>query len=107
VIAEDDTLAGYVNVHGRPPAFEGADGRAYSVGVFSDDEPAADGTYGASLLFLRWTADAQPDGHLESGYLARDADAAAAEAAVGRLPLLEVKRTLDELIVRRDAGAPA
>ena len=53
MIAEDDTLAGYVSVHGRPPAFEGADGRAYSVGIFSDEEPQADGRFGASLLFLR------------------------------------------------------
>jgi len=100
LIAEDDTLAGYVAVHGRPPAFEGSDGRAYSVGVFSDDEPQADGRFGASLLFLRWSVASAPDGHLESDYLAWDRDAAAAEAAVGRLPLLEVKRTLDALIAR-------
>ena len=104
MIAEDDTLAGYVAVHGRPPAFEGSDGRAYSVGVFSDDDPQPDGCYGASLLFLRWSETSAPDGHLESDYLAYDADAAAAEAAVGRLPLLEVKRTLDHLIARRTGG---
>ena len=45
-MAEDDTLAGYHAVHGRAPAFEGVDGRAYSVGVFSDDDPAPDGRYG-------------------------------------------------------------
>ena len=101
MIAEDDTLAGYVTVHGRPPAFEGSDGRAYSVGVFSDEEPQADGRYGASLLFLRWSEASAPDGHLESDYLAWDRDAVAAEAAVGRLPLVEVKRTLDDLIARR------
>lgn len=107
MIAEDDTLAGYVAVHGRPPAFEGSDGRAYSVGVFSDEEPQADGCYGASLLFLRWSETSAPDGHLESGYLARDRDATAAEAAVGRLSLLDVKRTLDDLIARRAGGRDA
>ena len=107
MIAGDDTLAGYVAVHGRPPAFEGTDGRSYSVGVFSDDDPHPDGRYGAALLFLRWSEAAEPDGHLESDYLAYDRDAAVAEAAVARLSLLEVKRTLDALIARRAAeGRP-
>ena len=107
MIAEDDSLAGYVALHGRPPAFEGSDGRAYSVGVFSDEEPQADGRFGASLLFLRWSEASTPDGHLESGYLAWDRDAAAAEAAVGRLSLDVVKRTLDDLIARRAGGRDA
>jgi hypothetical protein len=107
LIAEDDTLAGYVAVHGRPPAFEGSDGRAYSVGVFSDDDPQPDGRYGASLLFLRWSEASAPDGHLESDYLAWDQDPAAAEAAVNRMTLLEVKEMLDRLIARRAGGRDA
>lgn len=103
----DDTLSGYQKVHGRPPAFEGSDGRAYSAGVFSDDDPASDGTYGASLLFIRWSVDQSPDGHLESDYLARSANPAEAETQVGNLTLLEVKQRLDELIARRDAGVTA
>jgi hypothetical protein len=103
MIAEDETLAGYVAVHGRPPAFEGPDGRAYSVGVFSDDEPGGDGHYGASLLFIRWSENQEPDGHLETAYLARANDATDAEAQVGRMTLVQVKRTLDDLIARRGA----
>jgi len=102
VIAEDDTLHGYQTAHGRPPAFEGSDGRAYSAGVFSDDDPDAAGTYGASLLFIRWSADQQPDGHLESDYLARAVDAATAETEVGRMTLEQVKAALDGLIARRE-----
>ena len=49
--ASDETLSGYQAVHGRAPAFEGTDGRAYSVGVFSDDDPGADGRFGASLRY--------------------------------------------------------
>ena len=98
MIAEEDTLAGYHAVHGRAPAFEGSDGRPYSVGVFSDDDPDPEGRYGASLLFIRWSPDNAPDGHLESDYLARAVDPAAAEAAVGQLKLLEVKTILDHLI---------
>ena len=101
-MAEDDTLAGYHAVHGRAPAFEGVDGRAYSVGVFSDDDPAPDGRYGAALLFIRWSADNAPDGHLESDYLARAVDPAAAEAEVGQLRLSDVKAILDQLIASKN-----
>lgn len=98
MIADDETLAGYQSIHGRAPAFEGSDGHPYSAGVFSDDDPAPDGTFGAALLFIRWSKDNQPEGHLETGYLARAADAGEAEAALGRLTLTQVKDHLERLI---------
>ena len=101
MIADEETLAGYQAVHGRAPAFEGADGHPYSVGVFSDDDPSPDGTFGAALLFIRWSKDNEPDGHLETDYLARAKDANEAEATLGRLTLVEVKRHLDTLIGRK------
>jgi hypothetical protein len=94
----DDTLSGYVAVHGRPPGFEGSDGRPYSVAVFSDDDPGADGRFGAALIFIRWSPSNAPEGHLESDYLAFSDDPAVAEAEVGRLGLADVKRILDSLI---------
>lgn len=94
----DETLAGYVAVHGRPPGFEGSDGRPYSVAAFSDDDPGPDGRYGAALIFIRWSASNAPEGHLESDYLAFSDDPATAEAEVGRLSLVDVKRILDTLI---------
>ncbi len=103
--AADDTIAGYAAVHGRPPGFEGSDGRPYSVGVFSDDDPGPDGRYGAALIFIRWAPDNAPDGHLESDYLAFDATPAEAEAAVGRLSLAEVKTILDRLIAEKSGTA--
>jgi len=105
VIASEMTLAGYQEAHARPPAFEGSDGRAYTVGVFSDDDPGADGRYGASLLFIRWSVSQEPDGHLESDYLARAVHAADAEARLGAMTLADVKAALDGLIARRDARA--
>lgn len=96
--ASDDTLAGYAAVHGRPPGFEGSDGRPYSVAVFSDDDPGPDGRYGAALIFIRWSPVNAPEGHLESDYLAFSNHAATAEAEVGRLTLAEVKGILDALI---------
>jgi hypothetical protein len=98
VTAADDTLAGYVSVHGRPPGLEGSDRRPYSVAVFSDDDPGPDGRYGAALIFIRWSPANAPEGHLESDYLAFSEDPAQAEAEVGRLPLSDVKRILDDLI---------
>ncbi len=104
MIAPDDTLAGYVSVHGRPPGFEGSDGRPYSVAVFSDDDPGPDGRFGAALIFIRWSAANAPEGHLESDYLAFNGDPSAAEAEVGRLSLAEVKRILDVLIASARAA---
>lgn len=37
---DDTTLGGYQHVHGRPPAFGAADGRAYSVATFTADAAA-------------------------------------------------------------------
>ncbi len=102
----DDTLAGYVAVHGRPPGFTGSDGHAYSVGVFSDDDPGPDGRYGAALLFIRWSASNAPDGHLESDYLGFGPTPAVAEAEVGRLTLHGVKEILDALIASHPGSGP-
>ena len=96
--ASDETLAGYQKVHGRPPAFEGSDGRAYSVGVFSDDDPGVDGRYGASLLFVRWSKGQEPEGHIETDYLVRAATPTDAETELGRMRLIDIKRQLDALI---------
>jgi hypothetical protein len=97
----EETLGGYQAVHGRPPAFEGADGRSYSAGIFSEDAPGPDGRYGAAVIFVRWSASNEPDGHLETGFLAYDADASRAEHAVGLMTLVEAKRHLDGLIGER------
>jgi len=105
VTVADDTLAGYIAVHGRPPGFEGSDGRPYSVAAFSDDDPGPDGRYGAALIFIRWSPSNAPEGHLESDYLAFNDDPAAAEADVGRLALADVKRILDDLIADSRRGA--
>ncbi len=97
---DDATLAGYRKRHERAPAFEGSDGRAYSVEVFSDAVPDEAG-FGAALLFVRWTpAGNAPDGHVETDYLAFAPTAAAAEAALGAMSLHDVKAALDRAIAR-------
>lgn len=94
----DETLGGYQAVHGRPPAFQGSDGRSYSAGIFSEDTPGPDGRYGAAVIFVCWSSSNEPEGHLETGFLVRDADPSRAEQAVGQMTLLDAKRHLDGLI---------
>ncbi len=99
---QDTTLGGYQRVHGRPPAFGGADGRAYSVATFVDEVAAGAGRYGAALVFVAWADGAErPVGHLETDYLAFGATPDAAEGPVLALSLEEVKARLDDCVARR------
>jgi hypothetical protein len=95
---DDDTLGGYERVHARPPAFGGADGNAYTVSIFVEDEPDERAQYGAALLFLRWSPGGErPIGHVETDYLAFGTTPEDARARLADLPLHEVKRHLDLL----------
>lgn len=99
---QDTTLGGYQQVHGRPPAFGGADGRAYSVATFVDEVDDGSGRYGAALVFVAWAEGAErPTGHLETDYLAFGATPEAAEGPVLALSLDEVKARLDACVARR------
>lgn len=101
-MTDDSTLGGYLDRHARPPAFQGRDGRAYSVAIYVDDAPGMDGRFGAALLFVRWTVEGErTEGHVESDYLAFGPTAAEATAAVRALSLWEVKAQLDQAIERR------
>lgn len=102
-MTDEATLGGYQRVHHRPPAFGGADGRAYSASVFVDDAPDPAGRYGAALIFVRWDGGEKPVGHLETDYLAFGANADAAAAAVLALSLREVKAHLDRCVAKGPA----
>jgi hypothetical protein len=96
---EDSTLGGYLDIHRRPPAFEGSDGRMYSAEIYVDDQPCEDGTYGAAVLFVRWSPDGvRPDGHLETEYLAHRQTPYDARNALRRLTLYQVKSELDRIV---------
>lgn len=98
-MSDDATLGGYLDRHERAPAFEGSDGRAYSAAVYVDDEPDADGRYGAAVLFVQWSESGErPTGHLETPYLGFGATAEEAAAQVRALTLFEVKAHLDRAI---------
>lgn len=104
---DEKTIGGYMAVHARPAAFEGADGLSYSVEIGADETGDPSNAYGAYLLFLRWRrGDPKVSGHLETDFLARAATAEEARTRVGALSLDAVKSLLDDLI-RSQPGAVA
>lgn len=100
-MTDDSTLGGYLEIHRRPPAFEGSDGEAYSAAVFVDEEPDEGGRFGAAVLFVRWSHGGErPVGHLESPYLVHGSTPAEADALLRDLTLHELKRQLDLAIAQ-------
>jgi len=95
-----NTIGGYMAVHQRPAAFEGPDGRAYSVDLVAYPTGDPVRAFGAFLLFVRWSVGGQPalDGHVESDYLAYGGSEAEAIAALGAMPLSSVRSTLSAIL---------
>ena len=101
-MTEDETLGGYVEIFRCPPAFRGADNVSYTAEILVDEEPDEGKQFGAAVLFIRWSPDSdQPDGHLETAYLARGETPAQARKAVEGLTLYKLKEHLDRLIEDR------
>ncbi|MCA0374733.1 MAG: hypothetical protein LCH84_03630 [Gemmatimonadetes bacterium] len=86
-------------VHKRPAAFEGVDGASYSVDILTDTTGDRTAPWGAYLLFVRWGAgEPEVQGHLETGFLTTGGSELVVRHALGAIPLLTVKATLDGLI---------
>ena len=101
-MTEDETLGGYIDAFHCPPAFWGADGVSYTAEIVVDEEPDAEKRFGASVLFISWASDSrQPDGHLETTFLAHGKTRTRARVAVENLTLYELKEHLDRLIEDR------
>ena len=96
------TLGGYLTRHERAPAFGGSDGQAYSVAIWTDEEPDERGRYGAALLFVRWSpAGDRPMGTVETPPLAWGRSPEEADQRVRVLSLFDVKAALDAAIAAR------
>jgi hypothetical protein len=88
--------------HGRAAAFGGRDGQAYSVGLWVDDLPDAQGRFGAAIVFVQWSPGGdRPVGHVETEYLAWGRSPAEAEERLKALSLYDVKAALDQAIAER------
>lgn len=104
--ADDTTLGGYPAVHGRAPAFEGADGEPYTVAVEAEHTAGAAEPWAAYLVFVRWARTGTAVmGHLETGDLVTGASEAEVRDALGALPLARVREILDGTIRHKQSGA--
>lgn len=100
----DATLAGYRREHERPPAFEGADGHAYTVEVDVEETGDAARPFASFFVFPRWAATgAGIMGHVESGDIATARTAADARRAAEEWTLFEIREELDAAIRRQEA----
>jgi hypothetical protein len=104
--AQDLTLGGYMEKHGRVPAFDGADGQPYTVDIdVEEDGENAAAPFVSFLVFIRWAATgAGIMDHLESGDIARGATEDEARQGALDLSLYEIKAELDAAIERRRAA---
>lgn len=101
-MTEDETLGRYIEAFHCPPAFRGGDGISYTAEIIVDEEPDETQQFGAAVLFIRWSKDSdQPDGHLETSYLAHSETPSQVRTAVEELTLYELKKHLDRLIEDR------
>ncbi len=90
--------------HDRAAAFGGSDGQAYSVAIYVEELADQQGRYGASLLFVRWSAGGdRPVGHVETETLAWGRTREEAADRLRVLSLYDVKAALDEAIARAPA----
>jgi len=102
----DATLGGYLEVHNRPPAFEGSDGHPYTVAIEVEKTANLRAPWVAYLVFPRWAATGLGViGHVETPVLWEGTGADQVVARAGETPLLDVKRLLDEAIQRRSEDA--
>jgi hypothetical protein len=98
----DGTLGGYLELHNRPPGFEGIDGQPYTVSIEVEKSANLRAPWLAYLVFPRWAETGLGIvGHVETPVLweAKGRDEVVARA--GTTPLLRVKELLDEAIRRR------
>ena len=101
---DERTLGGYMAVHKRPAAFEGADGFSYSVDILTDTTGQPEAPWGAYLFFVRWShGEPEVQGHLETGFMVTGFSEAAVRHHLGGMALSLVKATLDGLVRTRSA----
>ena len=102
---EDSTLAGYLEVHDRPPAYDGPDGHPYTVSIEVERTSNLRTPYAGYLVFPRWAETGVGIvGHVETPTLVECASEREAMDRLGALTLLEAQHLLVEAIERRLRG---
>jgi hypothetical protein len=102
----DATLGGYMRVHSRPPAFEGADGQPYTVSIEVEKTANLRAPWAAYLVFPKWAETGLGVvGHVETPLLWEGRDEEEVVRLAGETPLARVKALLDEAIRARSEVA--
>lgn len=98
---QDSTLAGYLEVHDRPPAYAGSDGHPYTVSLEVERTTNLRAPYAGYLVFPRWAQTGVGIvGHVETPTLCECGSHEEAIGRLGELTLLEVQQLLSEAIAR-------
>lgn len=98
-LPEDGTLAGYFEVHNRPPAFEGSDGHPYTVSPEVEQTANLRAPYAGFLVFPRWAQTGVGIvGHVETPILVERPSSHESMEWMGRLSLPEVRTYLEEAL---------
>ena len=96
---EDGTLEGYLEVHNRPPAYDGPDGHPYTVSLEVERTGNLVTPYLGYLVFPRWAQTGVGIvGHVETPVLVEGRSKAEVEEQLGRLTLLEVQEHLEAAV---------
>ena len=105
----DATLGGYMDVHSRPPAFEGADGQPYTVSIEVERTADLRAPYVGYVVYPRWAETGLGIvGHVQTPILCREPGREAAEQSLRALTLDRLKSLLDEAIAHQaESGEPA
>ena len=104
---QDGTLGGYLQVHQRPPAFQGSDGHPYTVSPEVERTGDLQAPYHGYLVFPRWAQTGVGIvGHLESPTLARTRTEEEAMALLGTITLVEVQGILEATVAQAERQHP-
>lgn len=102
-LPDDGTLGGYLEVHDRPPAFEGPDGYPYTVSVEVERTGDLLAPCLGYLVFPRWASTGVGVvGHVESPTLVRCRTEREVQERLGALTLSEVRKVLEDALARRN-----
>lgn len=96
---EDGTLGGYLDNHGRSPAFQGPDGHPYTVSVEMEQVGDLERPWAGFLVFPRFALNGLGVvGHAETPFLWRGPSPDDIHRQAGALTLRELKELLDDAV---------
>jgi hypothetical protein len=104
-LPEDGTLGGYLRVHDRPPAFEGADGYPYTVSIEVERTGNLRAPCLGYLVFPKWARTGVGIiGHVESPTLVECRSEGEVQERLGTLTLAELQSLLADAVARQDGA---